>query len=115
MQSADVIGNADDHTEKMHLWQRRFCTMSQPVMDEQTATDVVTRAIEQIGGTRSVYRNPRMAYSQHSKRMVEIDGWSIEVRYGEISTPAIATVEGWVFQINDEDIELLIKPRQKKS
>jgi C4-type Zn-finger protein len=55
-----------------------------------------------------------MAFSQYSKRFVDMDGRSIEIRYGEISTPAIATVEGWVFQINDEDIELLIRPRQKK-
>jgi predicted phosphoribosyltransferase len=88
--------------------------MNAPFLDEAQATDVVTRAIEEIGGTRSVYRNPRMAFSQYSKRVVLVDGRSIEIRYGEISTPAIATVEGWVFQINDEDIELLIKPKPKK-
>ena len=85
--------------------------MNLPKLDEATATDIVTRAVDEIGGPRSVYRNPRMAFSVHSRRIVELDGHSIEVRYGEISTPAIATIEGWVFQINDEDIELLIRPR----
>jgi hypothetical protein len=88
--------------------------MDASFLDEAQATDIVTRAIDEIGGTRSVYRNPRMAFSRYSKRFVDLDGRSIEIRYGEISTPAIATVEGWVFQINDEDIELLIRPRQKK-
>lgn len=87
--------------------------MSGPVLDESVATHLVARAIDEVGGTRSVYRNPRMAFSQHAKRTVDVDGHSIEIRYGEISTPAIATVEGWVFQINDEDIELLVKPRKK--
>jgi 23S rRNA maturation-related 3'-5' exoribonuclease YhaM len=88
--------------------------MDLPNLNEANATEIVTRAIEEIGGTRSVYRNPRMAFSQHSRRVVEVSGRSIEIRYGEISTPAIATVDGWVFQINDEDIELLVKPRVKK-
>jgi hypothetical protein len=83
-------------------------------LDEGRATDLVTRAINEIGGPRSVYRNPRMAFSAHSRRLVEIEGETVEIRYGEISTPAIATLEGWVFQINDDDIELLIKPRPKK-
>lgn len=85
--------------------------MNQPQLDEAAATDVVTRAIDEIGGPRSIYRNPRMAFSQHSRRLVKIDGYTIEVRYGEISTPAIATLQGWVFQINDEEIELLIRPK----
>lgn len=89
--------------------------MEHPPLDEATATDLVARAIEEIGGTRSVYRNPRMAYSQHARRQVEIENRTVEIRYGEISTPAIATIEGWVFQINDEDIELLIKPRPKRA
>lgn len=84
-------------------------------VDEARATDLVTRAIDDIGGPRSVYRNPRMAFSAHSRRLVEIDGETVEVRYGEISTPAIATLAGWVFQINDDDIELLVKPRPKRT
>ncbi len=79
-------------------------------LDEAEATRLATEAIDQIGGTRSVYRNPRMAFSFQSKRTVEIEGRKVEIRYGEISTPAIATIEGWVFEIHDEDIELLMRP-----
>jgi 23S rRNA maturation-related 3'-5' exoribonuclease YhaM len=79
-------------------------------MTENEANEIVWEAIRQIGGTRSVYRNPRMAYSAQSRRLVEVGEHTVEVRYGEISTPAVATIQGWVFEIHDEDIELLLRP-----
>jgi hypothetical protein len=85
-------------------------TDAQPLNEEQ-ATDVVWRAIERAGGTRSIYRNPRMAFALNAKRDIDIDGHEVEIRYGEISTPAIATVEGWVFEIHEADIDLLVRPR----
>jgi hypothetical protein len=85
-------------------------TDAQPLTEEQAA-EVVWQAVERAGGTRSIYRNPRMAFALNSKREFEIDGHQVEIRYGEISTPAIATVEGWVFEIHDEDIELLLRPK----
>ena len=79
-------------------------------MTEEEATAIAWKAIEQIGGTRSIYRNPRQAYSAHARRVVDVDEHRVEIRYGEISTPAVATVSGWVFEITDDDIELLIRP-----
>ena len=62
---------------------------------------------------RAVYRNPKYAYSLQQTSDLEIDGVPIELRHGEISAPAIVTVgKGWVFEIHDEDIELLIRPRR---
>ena len=87
---------------------------SQP-LDEQEATRIATEAVNSIGGTRSVYRNPRMAFAFNATRMVEFEGHEVEVRYGEISTPAVVSVEGWVFQIYDDEIELLMRPRRKSS
>ena len=84
-------------------------------LDEDEATRLANAAVDSIGGPRSVYRNPRMAYAFNSTRMVEIDGHQAEIRYGEISTPAIVTIEGWVYQIYDEEIELLMKPPKKKT
>lgn len=83
-------------------------------MTEERAYALVTEAIESIGGPQNIYRNPRMAYAFNSVRDVEIDGHSVEIRYGEISTPAIATLEGWVFEIHDQDIELLMKPVKRR-
>lgn len=83
-------------------------------LDEQEATRIANGAVDSIGGTRSVYRNPRMAYAFNATRNVEFEGHNVEIRYGEISTPAVVTVEGWIFQIWDEEIELLMKPRPRK-
>lgn len=84
-------------------------------LDEAEATRIATEAVDSIGGPHTVYRNPRMAYAFNANRTLEIEGHSVEVRYGEISTPAIVTVEGWVFEIHDEDIELLMKPLKRKA
>ena len=79
-------------------------------MTEDEATAIVWQAIDEVGGPRSIYRNPRQAFSAHSRRTIEIGEYKVEVRYGEISSPAVASVAGWVFEIHDEDIELLIRP-----
>ena len=84
-------------------------------MTEEQATEIVWDAIRSIGGTRSIYRNPRMAYSAQSRRLVEVGEHTVEVRYGEISTPAVATIQGWVFEIHDEDIELLLRPPEPRT
>lgn len=80
------------------------------MFSEEQATELAWAAIVKCGGTRSIYRNPRQAFSAQSRRLVDVDGTTVEIRYGEISTPAVATVQGWVFEIHDEDIELLIRP-----
>jgi hypothetical protein len=94
---------------------RSETSMTEPTdadpLTEERATEVVWQAVERAGGTRSIYRNPRMAFAFNSRREIEIDGHLVEIRYGEISTPAIATVDGWVFEIHDEDIDLLIRPK----
>ncbi|MGC4108340.1 MAG: protein-L-isoaspartate o-methyltransferase 1 [Thermomicrobiales bacterium] len=84
-------------------------------LDEDEATRIANAAVDEVGGPRRIYRNPRMAFSRHAVRNVEIEGHQVEIRYGEISTPAIATVAGWVFEIHDEDIELLIRPPKPRT
>lgn len=83
-------------------------------MTEAEAHALVWKAVEEAGGPRSIYRNPRMAYSAQSRRLMEVDGHTVELRYGEISTPAIASIAGWVYEIHDEDIELLLRPAGAK-
>jgi len=84
------------------------------MLTEDEATALAWEAIRRAGGTRSIYRNPRQAFSAQSRRMMDVDGTPVEIRYGEISTPAVATVQGWVFEIHDEDIELLLRPPKPK-
>ncbi len=85
------------------------------MLTEEQATEFAWEAIRICGGTRSIYRNPRQAFSAQSRRMVDVEGMPVEIRYGEISTPAVATVQGWVFEIHDEDIELLIRPPKPRT
>jgi hypothetical protein len=83
-------------------------------LTEAQALALAWQAVDSVGGTRSIYRNPRMAYARNAKRDLEIDGHAIEIRYGEIATPAIVTVEQWVFEITDDDIELLLRPVKRR-
>ena len=85
-----------------------------PSLSEAEATALVEAAVAQVGGTRMVYRNPRQAFSFSSRRTVEVEGRAVEIVYGEIASPAIATVAGWTFQINDDDIELLMRPPRRR-
>jgi hypothetical protein len=86
-------------------------TTPHPELTEDRATEVVWAAVEKAGGTRSIYRNPRMAFAFNARRKVQVKGYEVDIRYGEISTPAIATVDGWVFEIFDEEIEILMRPK----
>lgn len=79
-------------------------------LTEQQALTLAMEAVELAGGTREVYRNPRHPFSRDAKRDYVIDGHEIELRHGEISSPAIVSVAGWVFEIHDESLELLIRP-----
>jgi hypothetical protein len=81
-----------------------------PALSEAEAAALVRAALAEMGGTTMVYRSPRQAFSFSSRRRVEVEGRQVDVTYGEIASPAIATVAGWTFQINDDDIELLMRP-----
>jgi hypothetical protein len=85
-------------------------------LTEERALELAWIAVERAGGTRAVYRNPKYAYTLQPTADMVIDGVEIELRHGEISSPAIVTVgKGWVFEIHDDDIELLIRPRPKRA
>lgn len=85
------------------------------VTDEDEAHRLAMLAVERLGGTRKIYRNPRHPFSIEPSRDVVVDGRTVEIRWGEVSSPAIASVGGWVFQINDEDIDLLVRPSRRRS
>ena len=83
-------------------------------LDEALATELAMNAVEAAGGTQAVYRNPRHPFAMGSSISYEFDGYQIELRHGEISSPAIVTVCGWVFEIHEEEIELLMRPVSRK-
>lgn len=79
-------------------------------MDEETALRLAMAAVEELGGTRKIYRNPRHPFSVEPARDVTIEGHQVEIRWGEVSSPAIVSVAGYVFQISDDELELLMRP-----
>jgi hypothetical protein len=81
-----------------------------PPLTEADATRLARHAVDLAGGARMIYRNPRQAFSANSRKVYDLEGWPIEVRWGEISSPAIVTAGGYVFEILDEGIELLVRP-----
>ena len=86
-----------------------------PDVTEAEATRLAWQAVELAGGTRMIYRNPRQSFSPNARKVFDIEGHPIEVRWGEISSPAIVTAAGYVFEIQDQGIELLIRPPQSRS
>ncbi len=85
--------------------------MPPPQITEERALELAWMIVEKAGGTRNVYRNPKYAFSLQQTTDLIVDGIAIELRNGEISSPAIVSVAGWVFEVHDDDLELLIKPR----
>jgi len=83
-------------------------------LSEAEARALAERAVEEAGGAREVYRNPRYALAMNATRTFTYDGLDVELRHGEIASPAIVTVGGYVFEIHEDGIELLIRPRQRR-
>jgi hypothetical protein len=79
-------------------------------ISEERAYELASQGVERAGGSRSVYRNPRHPFTLHPSTRYEIEGYLVEVRHGEISSPAIVSVGGYVFEIHEEGIDLLVRP-----
>ena len=83
---------------------------SPPEVTEAEATRLAREAVELAGGARMIYGNPRQPFSPNARKVFDLEGHPVEVRWGEISSPAIVTAVGYVFEIHDQGIELLIRP-----
>lgn len=82
-------------------------------MDEQQAERLVAEAVERAGGGRMIVGSPRHPFSLNPTRDEIVEGHTVTIHYSEISSPAIALVEGWVFEIRDDELVLLSRPRRK--
>jgi hypothetical protein len=87
---------------------------SPPRVTEAEATRLAWQAVELAGGARMIYSNPRQPFSPNARKIFDVEGHAIEVRWGEISSPAIVTAAGYIFEIHDQGIELLIRPPRPK-
>jgi hypothetical protein len=88
---------------------------SPPRVTEAEATRLAWQAVELAGGARMIYSNPRQPFSPNARKIFDVDGHAIEVRWGEISSPAIVTAAGYIFEIHDQGIELLIRPPRPRT
>jgi hypothetical protein len=88
---------------------------SPPRITEAEATRLAWQAVELAGGARMIYSNPRQPFSPNARKVFDLEGHPIEVRWGEISSPAIVTAVGYVFEIHEQGIELLIRPPQPRA
>ncbi len=79
-------------------------------IDEATALRLAGQAVDQAGGSRYVYNSPRHPFALDAVRAFEIEGYRVVVRFGEISSPAIVEVEGWVFEIQEDGLVTLFGP-----
>jgi hypothetical protein len=86
-----------------------------PRLSEAEATRLARQAVDLAGGARMIYRNPRQPFSLNARKEFDIDGHTIEVRWGEISSPAIVTAGGYVFEILEHGIELLVRPPKPRA
>lgn len=81
-----------------------------PRLTEAEALGYAMEAVELAGGTRRIYRNPRHPFAFSPTSDYEIAGYPVEIRWGETSSPAVVSVGGYIFQIHEEELELLIRP-----
>jgi hypothetical protein len=86
-----------------------------PRLTEAEATHLAAQAVDLAGGARMIYGNPRQPFSPNARKVFDVEGHPVEVRWGEISSPAIVTAAGFVFEIHDQGIELLIRPPRPRS
>ena len=88
---------------------------SPPGITEAEATRLAWQAVELAGGARMIYSNPRQPFSPNARKVFDLEGHPIEVRWGEISSPAIVTAAGYVFEIHEQGIELLLRPPRPRA
>lgn len=79
-------------------------------LDEETATRLVLEAIERAGGSRYIHGNPRHPFARNASREFEVEGQTVLIRYGEISSPAVAEIDGYVFEIREDEVFKLFGP-----
>lgn len=80
-------------------------------LTEGEAQRLVELAVEQAGGGHQIVGSPRHPFSMNASREETVEGHSVMIHFGEASSPAIAEVEGWVFEIRASDTVLLDHPR----
>lgn len=84
-------------------------------LEEDEARRLVEIAVERAGGARFIVGSPRHPFALKSTQEETVEGREVTIHFSEISAPAIAEVGGWVFEIREDELVRLGKPRPKTS
>ncbi|MDW7982510.1 MAG: protein-L-isoaspartate o-methyltransferase 1 [Thermomicrobium sp.] len=79
-------------------------------LDETAARAIALEALDRLGGPRHVYGSPRHPFSPAGTRVLTVAGHAVRVRYGEIASPAVVEVAGYVFEVREDELILLFSP-----
>jgi hypothetical protein len=79
-------------------------------LTENEAREIAEQAVEQAGGSRQIYNNPRHPFAPNANKSFEIQGHKVTVRIGESSAPAIVEVGPFVYEIQPEGLMKLFGP-----
>jgi hypothetical protein len=85
------------------------------VLEESAALRLVEIAVEMAGGARAIVANPRHPFSLNADETYEVEGHTVTIHSTEQSSPAIASVEGWIFEIREHEYLMLQKPRPPRN
>ncbi len=83
------------------------------MLDEAEAARLVELACERHGGNRMIVGSPRHPFSLNPTTDEVVDGQTVTIHFSEISSPAIAMVGGWTFEIREDELVVLQRPRTK--
>ena len=85
------------------------------MIDESEAQRLVETAVERAGGARNIVASPRHPFALNAEEEHEVDGRTVTIHYSEQSAPAIASVEGWIFEIREHEYLMLQRPRPPRN
>lgn len=81
------------------------------MLNEAEALRLIEAAVERVGGPRFVVGSPRHPFALNSTDEEEVEGHVVIIHYSEISSPALAEVEGWIFEVREDEYVLMQRPR----
>lgn len=84
-------------------------------MEQAEAERLVNIACERLGGARVIVGSPRHPFAPNPTHDEEVEGHTITIHYSEISSPAIAYAGGWVFEIREDELVVLDRPRKPRT
>ncbi len=82
------------------------------MLSEEQARRLIEAAVERVGGPRFVVGSPRHPFALNSADEEEVEGHTVIIHYSEISSPALAEVEGWIFEVREDEYLLMQRPRR---